>query len=52
MRLHGKIGIIVNVTPACPGSEDEKDREAARFFDALHWQSFLDAAVYAFSRRS
>lgn len=46
MKLDGKIGIIVNVTPAYPGSEDEKDREAARFFDALHWQSFLDAAVY------
>lgn len=46
LKQDGKIGIIVNVTPAYPKSNEKENLEAARFFDEFHWQSFLDAAVY------
>lgn len=42
----GKIGIIVNVTPAYPRSDRKEDQEAARFFDLFHWRSFLDASIH------
>lgn len=42
----GKIGIILNLTPAYPKSDEEKDVKAAEFFDLFHGDFFMDAAVY------
>ncbi|MDQ0148759.1 glycoside hydrolase family 1 protein [Eubacterium multiforme] len=41
----GKIGIILNLTPAYPRSEEEKDVKAAKFADNFFNNSFLDVAV-------
>ena len=41
----GKIGIVLNLTPSYPRSEDEKDVEAGEFADNFYNNSFLDPAV-------
>ena len=41
----GKIGIILNLTPSYPRSNDEKDVLAARFTDDFFNNSFLDPAI-------
>ncbi|TGY65268.1 glycoside hydrolase family 1 protein [Dubosiella muris] len=45
LGLKGKIGLIVNVTPAYSKSNGEADQNAARFFDWFHWRSFLDVSI-------
>ncbi|WLF69065.1 glycoside hydrolase family 1 protein [Clostridium septicum] len=41
----GKIGIILNLTPAYPRSNNEEDVKAAKFADSFFNNSFLDPAV-------
>ena len=41
----GKIGIILNLTPSYPRSNDSKDLEAAKFADDFFNNSFLDPAI-------
>ena len=45
MHLGGEIGIILNLTPAYPRSQDPKDLEASRFTEAMFNNSFLDPAI-------
>ncbi|WP_328589087.1 glycoside hydrolase family 1 protein [Sutcliffiella halmapala] len=42
----GKIGIILNLTPSYPRSENPADQEAAKWADVLFNRSFLDPAVH------
>lgn len=42
----GKIGIILNLTPSYPRSEDPADQEAAKWADVLFNRSFLDPSVH------
>ena len=42
---NGQIGIILNLTPTYPRSQDEEDRKAAHFADLFFNRSFLDPAV-------
>ena len=46
MNLEGKIGIILNLTPAYPRSQSKEDLAASEFTDDLFNRSFLDPAVY------
>ena len=41
----GKIGTILNLTPAYPRSEDKKDIEASEFVESFFNRLFLDPAV-------
>ncbi|MGR5144611.1 glycoside hydrolase family 1 protein [Photobacterium sp. DNB23_23_1] len=41
----GEIGIILNLTPAYPRSDNEADREAATIADAFFNRAFLDPVV-------
>mgnify|MGYP002644864879 CR=1 FL=1 len=43
---NGKIGIILNLTPAYPRSQSEEDLKASRFADMFYNRSFLDPAVH------
>lgn len=45
MKLDGKIGIILNLTPSYPRSSHPADLEAARIADAFFNRSFLDPSV-------
>lgn len=45
MGLPGKIGVIMNLTPAYPETDSEEDRKAAQTADAVFNRSFLDPAV-------
>lgn len=45
MKLDGKIGVIMNLTPAYPRSNEKKDQDASYFVDDLFNRSFLDPAV-------
>ena len=45
MELDGKIGIILNLTPSYPRSQNEADVKAANICDLLFNRSFLDPAV-------
>lgn len=45
MKLAGKIGIIMNLTPAYPRSQSEEDVKASEFVDDLFNRSFLDPAA-------
>ena len=45
MHLPGKIGIIMNLTPAYPRSHNVEDIKASEFADDLFNRSFLDPAV-------
>jgi len=42
LELAGKIGIILNLTPSYPRSEDKEDRAAAHIADVFFNRSFLD----------
>lgn len=42
LKLDGKIGIILNLTPSYPRSEDERDVKAAHISDLFFNRSFLD----------
>lgn len=44
-RSGGKIGIVLNLTPAYPRSESEEDVEAARFAEEFKNKSFLEPAL-------
>lgn len=44
-HVDGKIGIILNLTPSYPASDDPADLSAARFADLWMNEMFLDAAV-------
>ena len=44
-RLGGHIGIVINLTPAYPRSEDSADVAAADFAETFKNKSFLDPAV-------
>jgi len=41
----GKIGIVLNLTPSYPRSEQKEDKEAANFVEDFFNNSFLDPAV-------
>jgi len=41
----GEIGIILNITPALPRSEDKLDLEAAKIAELFQWKSYLDTIV-------
>ena len=45
MNLPGKIGAILNLTPAYPRSDSKEDLEASAFTDDFFNRSFLDPAV-------
>ncbi len=45
MNLDGEIGIILNLTPSYPRSDDVEDVKAAHISDLLFNRSFLDPAV-------
>lgn len=45
MNLPGKIGIILNLTPAYPRSNSKEDLAASQFTDDFFNRSFLDPAV-------
>lgn len=45
INADGKIGIILNLTPSYPASDDPADFSAARFADLWMNEMFLDAAV-------
>lgn len=45
MNLPGKIGAILNLTPAYPRSDSKEDLEASYFTDDLFNRAFLDPAV-------
>ena len=47
-RLGGRIGIVINLTPAYPRSEDPADVAAADFAETFKNKSFLDPAVKGF----
>lgn len=42
---NGEIGIILNLSPTYPKSEEKEDREAAHYADLFFNRSFLDPAV-------
>ncbi|SDN08125.1 6-phospho-beta-glucosidase [Fictibacillus solisalsi] len=42
LRIDGKIGIILNLTPSYPRSQDPEDVQAARVADLFFNRSFLD----------
>lgn len=44
-RLGGRIGIVINLTPAYPRSDDPADVAAADFAETFKNKSFLDPAV-------
>ena len=44
-RLGGRIGIVINLTPAYPRSESPEDRAAADFAETFKNRAFLDPAV-------
>lgn len=44
-KIDGQIGIILNLTPSYPRSEDKEDVAAANLVDLLFNRSFLDPAV-------
>ena len=41
----GKIGIVLNLTPAYPRSNSEEDLKASKIANAVFNESFLDPAV-------
>ena len=43
---NGKIGIVLNLTPAYPRSEAEEDLQASEITDLFYNRSFLDPAVH------
>lgn len=45
MDLDGQIGIILNLTPSYPRSQNEADLQAANICDLMFNRSFLDPAV-------
>ncbi|WP_304205737.1 glycoside hydrolase family 1 protein [Peptostreptococcus russellii] len=45
MKLKGKIGIIMNLTPSYPRSDSKEDLLASKFADDLFNRSFLDPAT-------
>ncbi|WED24605.1 glycoside hydrolase family 1 protein [Vibrio sp. JC009] len=45
LNLDGQIGIILNLTPSYPRSENPADKEASRICDLMFNRSFLDPAV-------
>lgn len=45
MNFNGKIGIIMNLTPAYPRSNEQRDLDASCFVENLFNRSFLDPAV-------
>ena len=44
-KTGGKIGIVLNLTPAYPRSQDEEDVKAAKFVEDFVNNSFLDPAI-------
>ena len=44
-KTGGKIGIVLNLTPAYPRSKDEEDVKAAKFVEDFVNNSFLDPAI-------
>lgn len=46
LQLDGRIGIILNLTPAYPRSDAREDIQTARFFDLFHGEFFMGAAVF------
>lgn len=45
MKCEGKIGVILNLTPSYPRSNDKEDVKAANLADLLFNRSFLDPSV-------
>ncbi|MGM9913384.1 glycoside hydrolase family 1 protein [Floccifex sp.] len=45
MNLKGKIGIILNLTPAYPRSNSQEDLDASEFTENLFNRSFLEPAI-------
>ena len=45
LDLDGKIGIVLNLTPAYPRSQNKEDLKAAEIAEAFQNKSFLDPAV-------
>ena len=46
LKKDGEIGIILNLTPSYPRSENEEDIKAAKISDVFFNNSFLDPAIY------
>lgn len=44
-KTRGKIGIVLNLTPAYPRSQDKEDIKAAKFVEDFVNNSFLDPAI-------
>ncbi|NQX83506.1 MAG: glycoside hydrolase family 1 protein, partial [Mycoplasmataceae bacterium] len=44
-NLESEIGIILNITPAIPRSNNIKDKEAAEIAELFQWKSYLDTIV-------
>lgn len=44
-NLKSEIGIILNITPAIPRSNNSKDIEASKIAELFQWKSYLDTAV-------
>lgn len=45
LRIGGEIGIILNISPSYPKSDDPRDLEAKLYADLLNSKSFLDPVV-------
>ncbi len=45
LKLDGEIGVILNLTPSYPSSDEEEDVKAAYISDLLFNRSFLDPAL-------
>ncbi|MBA5845407.1 glycoside hydrolase family 1 protein, partial [Escherichia coli] len=45
LNLSSKIGVILNLSPTYPRSQNEYDLEAAEICDAFYTRSFLDPMV-------
>lgn len=43
---NGKIGIVLNLTPAYPRSQTAEDLDTSKLVDAFYNRSFLDQAVH------
>lgn len=46
LNLNGEIGIVLNLTPSYPRSDNLEDREAAQISDLFFNRSFLDPVVH------
>lgn len=46
LKLDGEIGIVLNLTPSCPRSQNPADLKAANIADLFFNRSFLDPVVH------